>query len=137
MKKVRQQEYVRSRVKAGWADKLFDLIWRAKKVYCAITFKSAHVDVNNAIVIRGMCNECAAVFLCKTNCSHSTLTVDATNYKADTLHSKRRQLKGEMRENLVAKLNDNSAFRVHRELAQELMKMEINVCRLSFRNYPL
>lgn len=122
LKKNRNQEYVRTRVKAGWADKLFDIIWHAKKLYCPTTIKSSYVDVNNSILFRGICNECEAVFECRTNCNHSLLTVDITNFKAEYVHSKRRHLKGSARENVVAKLKDNSAYKVHRQLAQELIE---------------
>lgn len=121
MKKYRKKEYVHNRVKFGCADKLFDLIWREKKVYCPLTFKSAYVNVNKSIIFKGMCSECEAVIVGTTHCDHSRLTVDITNYNADFVHSKRRHLKGANREKLAAQLKDKTAFNVHREIAGELI----------------
>lgn len=105
LKKVRKHQYVCNRLKSGWADKLFDLIWREKKsVLCFdIQNRICTIDVNGSILFKGMCAECGALFVGNTNCSHTILTVDITNYKAYYVHFKRRHLKGATRENPAAR----------------------------------
>lgn len=84
-------------------------------------FKNASADVHSSITFRGMCKECGAAIVAKTNVSNTTLTVDIKNYNADYVHSERRHLKGAARENIAARLKGKSAFKVHRELVDELI----------------
>lgn len=121
MKKSGKNQYVRQRVKGEWGDKLYDLVWRAKKLHCAFTFGFSYVDTHGSVSFSGKCTECGAVFGAKTNSSRTVLAVKVTKYNPEYKHCKRRHLKGETRRELGVKLKENSAFNVHREMAKELI----------------
>lgn len=121
IKKTGKQQCVRQRVKGEWGDKLYNLVWCAKKLHCAFTFKFSYVDIHGSVSFSGACTECGAVFGAKTNCSRTILTVKVTNYNPEYKHCKRRYLKGDTRRELGEKLKEKSAFNVHREMVKELI----------------
>lgn len=122
LKKAHNRNYIRERVKCGWADTLFDFICSGQKVNCAVSFKHSYVDSNSRITFDGICKECDAEFKCETNSKHSQLKVNVKNYDSRYEHAKRRHLKGKKREKVAKKLKNQTAFQVHRELAGQAIQ---------------
>lgn len=126
LKKSRRTQIVLKRTQAGWADKLFDLIWEwdQNKTKCAWTFRHSYVRSDDSIVFDGDCTECNAIFRGVTNSSRTILNVRITDYNEEYNHVKRRRMQGERRQKMIEQLKVKSAFNVHRELAAELIHDE-------------
>lgn len=124
MKKCRGKQLVRKRPTAGWADKLFGLVWNQKKAKCAWTFRHAYVNGHDSISFEGDCTECKAIFRGITNVDRTMISVIIKGYDENYNHVKRRQVTGERRKQIIGSLENESAFKVHRKLVDELIDDE-------------
>lgn len=81
-------------ISGGWAQKLFEIIWRHRKLNCPFTFKHSNVKSDTSITFDGSCAECGDMLdSAETICSRSDLFVNIINYNDNFNHSKRRQAK--------------------------------------------
>lgn len=122
LKNARGKQIVVKRPIAGWADKLFELVWCAKKTNCAWVFRYSYVNADESILFVGDCTECKAVFRGIANINRTALDVQIKGYKEEYNHTKRRVVRGERKNQIAKNLENKSAFKVHRELAAELIE---------------
>lgn len=124
LKKTRGISTVRKGVTSGWSDRLFEIIWKEKKADCAWSFRHAYVNSDDTITFDGICTECDADLRAITNAARSRIHVEITGYQNDFVHKKQRQVRGERRRQIAEKLKDKTAFKVRRELCDELIDDE-------------
>lgn len=93
----RQGTVARNCVKSGWTSKLAALLFKEIDISCKFDFKRAWIVNDGTIRTKGTC-DCGSVLEVSSNLK--LLCVNITNINAAYDHSRKYQIRGEMKENL-------------------------------------
>jgi len=113
----------------SWTSFLYERIWSETKIPCSISFRSAKCsDSGIFLKISGKCLECKCEFTgCLANKPQSNVPIlmdcKIEGFDHSVKHSKKRQLRGEMRTTIANKLINSNEFpcQWRREEANKLM----------------
>lgn len=117
-------------LQSGWTDVLYEAIWSQLRLPCGYSFKRHLISERNTnpwIKIRGICNECGAVFKAhivnkpKEDSEGITFQISATDTRG-VAHNKKRQLTGVYRKRIGRELSSKKAANWRRREATKIMK---------------
>lgn len=130
-------------LKPGWADIIYEQIWKQIKIPCALHFKNAKINrILGEIFLKisGKCSECNN----KINiCSITEPTVEgirlhiSTYDTRDVVHTKKRQLRGKNRKRVVKEVLEKSVYTWRRDEANKLMNFGDPISSLVELKYSL